>query len=139
MNEESRRILEMLSQGKITVEEAEQLLRAIGAPQAAAGPSGEKPSPKFLKVSVHKNQSEEGRKKDVEIRVPVSLIRAGMRLSSIIPRVAGDRVNQRLHEQGIDVDLSKIDAETIDGILKDFGELTINVEGGRAQVNISCE
>ncbi len=129
----------MLSQGKVTVEEAEQLLRAIGARQEDAAPVGERPSPRFLKVAVHKNHPDDSRKKDVEIRVPVSLIRAGMRLSSIIPRVAGDRVNERLRAQGIDVDLSKIDAATIDGILKDFGELTINVEGGRAQVNISCE
>jgi hypothetical protein len=144
MNEESRRILEMLSQGKITVEEAEQLLRAVGTapkPDATAGSSEEspRPMPRFIRVAVHKTADEESRKKDVEIRVPVTLIRAGMRLGSIIPRVAGEQVSQRLRAQGIDVDLSKIDAAAVDGLLKDLGELTIDVDGGRAQIHVTCE
>ena len=142
MNEESRRILEMLSQGKITVEEAEQLLRAVGAaPDASAG-SGEespRPAPRFLRVAVHKTASEESARKEVEIRVPVTLIRAGMRLGSIIHRVAGEQVSRRLRAQGIDVDLSKIDAAAVEGLLKDLGELTIDVDGGRAQIHVTCE
>ncbi len=139
MNEESRRILEMLSQGKITVEEADQLLRAINAPQAAAaGQESSKQMPRFLHVSIHKNAGEDSRKKDVEVRVPVSLIRAGMRLGSILPRV-GDEVNRRLRAQGLDIDLSQLDSGVIDGLLRDLGELTIDVDGGRAQVHVTCE
>jgi SHOCT-like protein len=143
MNEESRRILEMLSQGKITVEEADQLLRAVGAPKADTAPGSSeespRPVPRFLRVAIHKTASEDSRKKEVEVRVPVALIRAGMSLGSIIPRVAGDKVNQRLRAQGIDLDLSKIDSSTIDGLLKDLGELTIDVDGGRSQIHVTCE
>lgn len=44
MREERARILELLREGKITVEEAEQLLDALGPAGERAGPSGE-PSP----------------------------------------------------------------------------------------------
>jgi len=36
MSEEKRKVLEMLSQGKITVDEAEKLLAAIGEPDNEA-------------------------------------------------------------------------------------------------------
>ena len=32
MSEETRKVLEMLSSGKVSVQEAEQLLKAVGAP-----------------------------------------------------------------------------------------------------------
>ncbi len=142
MNEESRRVLEMLSQGKITVEQAEQLLRAIAAQPQNPAANGEEPprtTPRFLRVSVHKTGNADSRNKDIEVRVPVSLIRAGMRLGSIIPIVAGDKVSQRLHAHGIDVDLSKIDSATIENLLNSLGEMKIDVDGGRAQINVSCE
>ena len=37
MTEETRKVLEMLSSGKVTVQEAEQLLQAVGAPGTTAG------------------------------------------------------------------------------------------------------
>jgi len=48
MNEEKRKILDMLAQGKITVEEADKLLSAVGAGAEGAGPR----SWKYLRVQV---------------------------------------------------------------------------------------
>ena len=137
MNNESRRILEMLAEGKITVDEAQQLLRAV-APDAAAGstPPGDA-QPAFLRVSVHKNANGDVREKDVNIRVPLSLIKAGMRLGALMPGAIGEQVNRRLRERG--VDLSKTDASAMDGVFRDLGNLTIDVDGGKAQIVVTAE
>lgn len=136
MNNESRRILEMLAEGKITVEEAEQLLRAV-APEGSLQPAGGKPQPQFLRVSVHKNADGGVREKDVNVRVPLSMIKAGMRLGALMPGAIGEQVNRRLRERGLD--LSKTDASAVDGMLRDLGNLTIDVDGGKAQIVVTAE
>lgn len=139
MNNESRRILEMLSEGKITVDEAQELLRAV-SPDASAGtsqPGGEKPQPQFLRVSVHKNANGGHREKDVNIRVPLSMIKAGMRLGALMPGAVGDEVNRRLRERGFD--FSKSDASSVDAMLRDLGNLTVDVDGGKAQIVVTAE
>jgi hypothetical protein len=176
MSEESRRVLDMLSQGKITVAEADKLLAAIGPESrgAAVGAAstagatdamkgtatGEAPSPKFLRITITKaknwsgDASEQtrrawmwpgqtgGRNREVSIRVPLALVRNGMRIGAMIPGLSGAGVQARLRERGLDVDLSKIDADTIDQMVSQFGEMNIDIvseRGAKAQVRITTE
>lgn len=171
MSEETRRVLDLLAQGKITVDEADRLLAAIGpvstgsaatgAPAAGKGAAtGEAPSPKYLRITVTKTRSWPGddgeharrawmwpgymggRSREVTIRVPVALVRNGMRLGAMIPGLTGAGLQARLRERGVDVDLSKIDVDTIDQLVGEFGEMNIDVvsgRGGKAQVRITCE
>src|SRR5262245_39917329 len=170
MSEESRRVLDLLAQGKITVDEADRLLAAIGpaptdpasAGAAAAGKgsaTAEAPSPKYLRITVTKPRkwSEDDEKqarrtwmgpgekagpnREVTIRVPIGLVRNGMRLGAMIPGLTGGDLHARLRERGVDIDLSKIDADTIDQLVSQFGEMNIDVSGrgGSAQVRITCE
>ena len=135
---------------------------ATGA-AAAAGhgtATAEAPSPKYLRVTVTKTRSWPGdeaeysrrarmwpglvlgRTGEVTIRVPVALVRNGMRLGAMIPGLTGERLQARLRERGVDVDLSKIDAEMIDQLVREFGEMNIDIDsgrGGKAQVRITCE
>ena len=171
MSEETRRVLDLLAQGKITVDEADRLLAAIGP--ASNGPAatgaaaatkgaatGEAPSPKYLRITVTRTGSWPGddgeqagrarmwpshvggRNREVTIRVPVALVRNGMRLGAMIPGLTGANLKARLRERGVDVDLSKIDTNTIDQLVGEFGEMNIDVvsgRGGKAQVRITCE
>ena len=178
MSDEQRRVLDLLAQGKITVEGADQLLRALGAPprEAESAPSAplggaedtrrddsgptlhdkrswrgmlgfgavkvpptERSGARYLKIEVHKPAAEGREEKNVNIRVPIALVRGGMRLGTIIGFYADDKVQQRLRERGIDLDLSKIDKTDIDDLLKNMGELTVNVDNGKSQVRITCE
>src|SRR5205823_4679266 len=136
MSVETRRVLDLLAQGKITVDEADRLLAAIGPvtnSSAATGATaagkgaatGEAPSPKYLRITVTRtgswpaNDGEQarrawmwpghmgGRSREVTIRVPVALVRNGMRLGAMIPGLAGAGTQTRLRERGVDVDLSK--------------------------------
>jgi len=45
----------------------------------------------------------------------------------------------RLREQGIDLDLSELDPAAIEAMLKDLGEMNIDIDSGKAQVRITCE
>ena len=142
---DSRRILDLLAQGKITVDEAEQLLRAVDAaasePAATASGTTDTPtsSAKWLRVTVDKAQHDGRPRKQVSIRVPMALVRGGVKLGAIVPKMAGDPLGKHLREQGIDVDFSKLDLSQLDSVLNNLGETTINVDDGRAQVRITCE
>jgi len=141
MNDDVRRILDLLAQGKISVDDAHRLIAALGqrseappaADQSAATP------PRYLKTAVHKPANERRGEEDVNIRVPMSIMRGGMRLGAIIPAFGGERMQARLREQGIDLDLSKLDPAAIETMLKDLGEMNIDIDAGKAQVRITCE
>ena len=170
MSEETRRVLDLLAQGKITADEADRLLAAIGAAPSgpATGPAGagkgastgEASPPKYLRITVTRTGSwpgDEGeqarrswmwpgqvgdRSREVTVRVPVALVRNGMRLGAMIPGLTGAGLQTRLRERGVDVDLSKIDTNTIDQLVSEFGEMNVDVDsgrGGKAQVRITCE
>ena len=141
----ARRILELLAQGKITVDEADQLLRAIdpearqrsdGAPRT---PDAEPAAARWLRVTVDKAACEGRPAKQVSVRVPMAFVRGGVRLGAIFPRLAGEPVRRHFREQGLDIDFSKIDLSQIDAVLGSIGETTIDVDGGKAQVRITCE
>jgi hypothetical protein len=142
--ENSRRILELLAQGKITVDEADQLLRAVTAsdregPSSARSERTGTSSARWLRITVDKAARDGRPPKQVSVRVPMSLVRSGVRLGAIFPRLAADPVSKHLRDQGIDVDFSKIDLSQLDTMLGSLGETTIDVDEGRAQVRIACE
>ena len=72
MNDDTRRVLDLLAQGKITVDEADQLLRAMAAAApgaAAAGPDeAARPALRWVRIAVHKQAKEGHKDKDVNIR-----------------------------------------------------------------------
>jgi hypothetical protein len=147
---DSRRILDLLAQGKITVDEADQLLRAAGASSApATAPVAEsvpsagkdiKPSRKWLRMTVDK-AAEDGRpRRKVNIRVPISLLRGGMKIGAAIPHIASDAVLRQLRDQGINLtELSKLDLSDFENALSDLDDTTIDVDSGCTQIRFSSE
>ena len=145
MNEERRRILEMLSTGKITTEEADRLLLALGSQQVSgsAATSSEpvvKAPPRYLRVMVE-DQSERAGKNptQVNIRVPMQLLRAGVRLAGLIPAQAQIRVNEALQEQGINFDLSHLKPENLEELVNQLSDLTVDVDDHDTKVRVFCE
>ena len=113
MSEEKRIILEMLKEGKISVEEAEQLLEKLNNGESLNDtPRKNKPnSKKFLRVRV----TEEDKVK-ANVNIPIALAEVGLNL---IPReklkVDGKQINMeeilRLIEEGTEGEIVNIDAE----------------------------
>ncbi len=130
MGEESRKVLEMLRDGKIGVEEAEKLLAAV----APAGP--QVGARKYLRIQVEPDQGTDGDR--VNVRVPMKLIRAGLKLAAFLPREAQSQVNSALQEKGMDLDLSRLTPEDLEELVTNLDDLTVNVEG-KQKVRIYSE
>ena len=138
MNEERRRILQMLTDRAITADEAERLIEALGAETtASATRSAETPSrkAKFLRVLVDTDEDDGPTK--VNIRVPMQLLRAGVRLGALIPVHAREPVNRVLSQQGINFDVGQIKPEN--DLVEHLSELTVDVDQEHTKVRVFCE
>ncbi|MGH7022678.1 MAG: SHOCT-like domain-containing protein [Caulobacteraceae bacterium] len=140
MSGDRNKILNMLAEGKITAEEAERLLDALDS-----RPSGETQAdptaPKYLRVQVEKARGDERDPKHVNIRVPLSLLRAGVRLQGIIPPKARASLNAALAEKGVNVDLDKLKADQVESLIKGLAQTSIDIDAddGKSRVKVSCE
>jgi hypothetical protein len=138
MSEERKRILEMLADGKISVDEAEKLLAAVeAAPPADNNGFGGKPGWKYLRVLVEPGPGSESQEK-VNIRVPMQLIRAGLKFAAFIPQAAHGKVNEALREKGMDIDLTKITSQDLEDLVSNLDDMTVEVDG-KEKVRIFCE
>jgi SHOCT-like domain len=144
MSENRRQILQMLSDSKISADEAERLIAALEK-EPAAGPTplkGEvlKPRAKYLRVLVEAQEhGHNGAPTKVNIRVPMQLLRAGVRLGALIPREARDRANEALREKGVQLDLNQIKPENLEELIEQLNDLEVNVDEDRAKVRVFCE
>lgn len=134
MSEETRKVLEMLSNGKISVQEAEQLLQAVNAPGQSA--DDRKMDPRYFRILVNKPASEGKKAESVNIRVPMTVVRGGLRLGSLFPGMLAKK--KVVLANGSELDLSKVTYTDLEAMIKDIGELTVDVDGD-AQVRIRCE
>ncbi len=157
MNENRRQILEMLAAGKITTDEAERLLSALEPEQVAtagvftgniAGSKGcsgdDKGAPvrthaKYLRVLVE--STEKNGPTTVNVRVPMQLLRAGVRLASLIPAQAHDELDASLSRHGIPLTLSQIKPENLEELIDHLEDLSVDVDAKqeKAKVRVFCE
>jgi hypothetical protein len=135
MSEETRKVLEMLSNGKVSVQEAEQLLQAVTASSQAA--DDKKVEPRYFRILVNKPAREGKKAEAVNIRVPMTVVRGGLRLGSLIPGMLAKTKIQL--GNGNELDLSKVTYTDLEAMIKDIGELSVDVDDGDAQVRIRCE
>lgn len=147
MNEDRTRILNMLAEGKITAEEAERLLDALDtrAGAAPAGGSAEpaikgdptpliRALPRFLYVKVVGDKGE-----NVDVKVPLALVRSGLKLTSLIPPQAMDQINAEMSQHGMSIDFSNLKPEDIEELVEALREMEINVTGDNGEtVKVYC-
>jgi hypothetical protein len=130
--DEKKRILNMLAEGKISVDEAERLLNALSGGESPDPESGGRKLPKFLRVLV------EGETK-VNVRVPIQLLRSGIKLGALLPEEARGKVDVALQGKGIDFDLGRVKPEQVDEFLAQLWDLSVDVEDGKDKVRVFCE
>ncbi len=151
MSEGRRQILDMLAAGRINADEAERLLVALEAGNGSATPAtggetkGGKPKPKYLRVLVEADESMTGLKggtTTVNVRVPMQLLRAGVRLAGLIPQQAHDQLDQALSSHGVPLTLSQIKPENLEELIDHLEDLTVDVDGkdgNMTKVKVFCE
>jgi SHOCT-like protein len=145
VTESRRRVLEMLAAGQINADEADRLIGALqgdesAAPSAVRTEARPKVMPKYLRVIVDANEPGEGPVK-INVRIPLMLLRAGVKLTSLIPAQAQRRVNEALHEQGIDFDISQVKPENLNELIDHLSEFSVDIDQKQDNVKIQvfCE
>ena len=142
MSETRRQVLEMLAAGKITAEEAERLITAFERDSAPAAEARPARKAKYLRVMVDSDEPGQGPVR-VNTRVPMQLLRAGVKLANLIPPQARAQVDKALHEQGIPFDMSGINANNLEEIVNHLEELTVDVDvderDQKVKVRVFCE
>jgi len=135
MSEERRQILQMLAEGKITAADAERLLDKLegNRSSSAGGDAGTEPSAKpkvrFLCVKVDGAEGER-----VNVRVPLALVRTGVKLAAIMPHGVADELNAR------GIDLAKLSELDPDELTEALSELQVEVDSDRGEkVRVCCE
>ena len=143
MNEDRRQILDMLSENKISPEEADRLIAALGD-DAQPGTSGNggvtRADPKYLRVLVDTIDPKEGPTK-VNVRIPIQLLRAGVKLTGLIPAQARDHMNEAMREQGVDFDVNRLNPDNLEELIDQLHDLTIDVDQAETntKVRVFCE
>ncbi|MDZ4169699.1 MAG: hypothetical protein U1E26_08600 [Coriobacteriia bacterium] len=146
MSEDRKRILDMLAEGKITASEADLLIDALGAddeaPAAVApsvsadwptGPAPEGTVPRFMYVKVS------GGKDTVDVKIPLAVLRTGLKLTSLIPPQAMDQINESMGEAGMSIDFNNLKPEDIDDLIESLREMEINVNASEGDnVRVFC-
>jgi Asp-tRNA(Asn)/Glu-tRNA(Gln) amidotransferase B subunit len=139
MNEQRKDILDMLAEGKITAEEAEQLIEALERDQPAASSLDARPKGKAKYLRVVVETLEDGEPGRVNVRVPLQLLRAGVRLAALIPPQALGQANAELNKSGVPFDLTQLKPEQLEALIEHLDEMTVEVDQPDAKVRVFCE
>lgn len=141
MNEHRRQILQMLAEGKITAEQAERLISAAEQPASTSSATDDtvagKSRPKYLRVQVDSEDHDghDGPTK-VNVRVPIQLLRAGVKLAGLLPPQAVRQANKAMQDEGIPIDLTQIKPENLEELIEHLNDLTVDVDQKDSESNV---
>lgn len=142
MSEDRKKILNMLSEGKISVEEAERLIAAIENKSESArsvyAPVKAGELPKYLRVLIDSGEKD-GHEK-VNVRIPFQLLKAGIKLSSLLPNHARHKVDNAFHEKGLNFDLKNLKEGDLEEIVIALRELSVDITSDDGEkIKVFCE
>jgi hypothetical protein len=133
----------MLANGRINADEAERLLNAVeNGPIVDVTPARTFGASKYLRVMIERDpDKDDDEQTRVNIRVPIQLLRAGVKLKGLLPDEARDQLNEALREKGVGFDVNQFKAENLDELLANLNDLSIDVDkkSRKAKIRIFCE
>ena len=130
---EQKQVLEMLADGKISVEDAHRLLeklREVSAKRQQSDDKAHTPKPKYLRIETSGKEDRDR----INLRIPIGMARAGLAVNSFLP----SWVNRHVFVGG--VDLAKIldfEGEDLERHLEEL-DLAVDSPNGDT-VRIYCE
>ena len=137
MNENSRRVLEMLSEGKVSVAEAERLLSLVDEePETitVVQPTPPTGAARYLRVTIDSDEDEH-----IDVRVPLALIKAGVKLHTLLPEKATKKIKKKMKKNDIDVDIHNLRTEDLEQLIDALSEIEVNIQDGDDKVRVYCE
>lgn len=146
MNEQRRQILQMLAEGKITADEAERLINALERARPEAPPTAEPPPvarpaarPKYLRVMVRWTDDGADGPGKINVRIPLQLLRAGVRIAALVPPQALAKANAELAKSGVPIDLTELKPQHVEDLIEHLDDLIVDVDDSDAKVQVFCE
>ncbi|MEV5432392.1 hypothetical protein [Streptomyces sp. NPDC052701] len=142
MNEQRRQILEMLAEGKITADEAERLIDALQRERPEAPPgatSRTKARPKYLRVVMDAEDDTGDGTSRVNIRIPLQLLRAGVRLTALLPPAAITKVNAELDKAGVPIDLAELKPQHLEDLIEHLDDVIVDIDDPGSTMRVYCE
>ena len=72
---------------------------------------------------------------------PIQLLRAGVKLTGLIPAVAREHMNEAMREQGVNFDVNQIRPENLDELIDQLNDLSVDVDQAQTntKVRVFCE
>ena len=149
MSENQKKILQMLSDGKISVDEAQKLLALLGSEKENMKNQSDtetKSAPRFLHIIVEpKNNAPSDcsmrphGKHKVNVKVPFGLIRAGVKLASLIPSDTAQHMDKAFKEKGFNFDVRRLKEDDLEEMLSALRENEIDVDSEYERVRMYAE
>ena len=143
MSENRKQILAMLAEGRINADEAERLFAALDGAAPPAAKMLASQAPKYLRVLMEADDKHGGEvRSKINIRVPLQLLRAGVKLASLLPPEAREQMNAALHDKGVGLDINQIKPENLDALIENLKDVSIDISGKKnrhATIRVFCE
>jgi hypothetical protein len=94
-----------------------------GAGGGAGGKGGSNGKHAFMYVKV---LSEKG--DNVNVKIPLGLLRAGLKLTSLIPKQASDEINKAMAAKGMSFNINDFKPEDIEELIEALSEMEVEVD-----------
>jgi len=94
---------------------------------------------RYIRIQVAPKAGWTSRERRVNVRVPVGLLRTGVKLSSILPEQAREKINQTMRERGLDMDLDSLDDQKLENLLDYLAQMGIEVEAEDKIIRVYCD
>jgi hypothetical protein len=154
MSQETKKVLEMVAAGQITADDAEKLLGKLGSGAAVAAetvpeaegkaqnqrvsgwriPARDEPAVPNAKLRFLRVMVDSPGRDQVNVRIPLAFLRAGMKLLGVIP----PQVSAKLAERG--VDLAALQELKGGELVEELRELHVDVDAQNGEkVRVFCE
>lgn len=65
---------------------------------------------------------------NVNVKIPLALVRAGLKLTSLIPQQAQDQINKSMAEKGMSFDLNNFKPEDLEELIDALREMEVDVD-----------
>jgi hypothetical protein len=96
---------------------------AAGAGAGGGAAGSARGGHKFMYVKVVSEKGE-----NVNVKVPLGLLRAGLKFTSLIPKQAGDEINKAMREKGMSFDIGNFRPEDIEELIEALSEMEVEVD-----------
>jgi class 3 adenylate cyclase len=94
---------------------------------------------KYLRIQVDPKGDEDGQQGRVNIRIPLNLLRAGAKLTSVLPGHAREKINEALRGKGLEFDIASLEGEKLEDLLRSLSDMDIEVVEKNKTVRIYIE